>query len=466
VNTPAWFLLAAQLLLPAVVWSAERVDFLITGGTIVTLDDQWNVFENGFVAIRDAKIVAIGSASAQNLGDFQSTEIIDARNKVVLPGLINTHTHLPMVLFRGLADDLELNDWLNRVIFPAESRFVTREFVVAGTRLALAEMIRGGTTTCCDMYYFEDAIAEEASKAGLRAVLGQTVIDFPAPDNKTWSDAIASVEAFAGNWKQNELIQPAIAPHAAYTVSTEHLTEVALLAERLNLPIVIHLGEARSETDYTLKHYGQRPVSYLEQIGLLSPRVIGAHAIEVNHRELQILKRREVGICHCPQSNMKTAAGVAPIPQMLAAGLRVGLGTDGAASNNDLDLWEEIDTAAKLHKLHTGDPTVVSARQALRMAALGGARAIHLEEKIGSLEVGKMADLILLELDAPHLVPRYDIHSLLVYSAKASDVVDTIVNGQILMRNRQLQTLDLQQVIADAREFARRIRKPLAPAPQ
>jgi 5-methylthioadenosine/S-adenosylhomocysteine deaminase len=465
VSKPVCFFLAAQLLLPAVAMSGERVDLLITGGTVVTLDDQWNVFVNGFVAIRDAKIVAIGDASSRNLRDFQSAEILDARNKVVLPGLINTHTHLPMVLFRGLADDLKLDEWLSKHIFPAESRFVTREFVVAGTRLALAEMIRGGTTTYCDMYYFEDAIAEETSKAGLRAVLGQTVIDFPAPDNKTWSEAITSVEAFAGKWKQNELIQPAIAPHAVYTVSTEHLTEVSLLAEKLNLPIVIHLAEASSETDYTLKHYGQRPVSYLEQIGLLSPRVIGAHAIEVNNQELQILRRREVGICHCPQSNMKLAVGVAPIPQMLAAGLRVGLGTDGAASNNDLDLWQEIDTAAKLHKLHTGDATIVSARQALQMATLGGARALHLEERIGSLEVGKMADLIILELDAPHLVPRYDIYSLLVYSAKASDVVDTIVNGRILMRDRQLKTLDIKQVIDDARQYARRVRKPLESAP-
>lgn len=444
--------------------SGEQVDLLITGGTVVTIDDQWNVFENGFVAIRDAKIVAIGDNASKNLRDFQAAETIDARNKVVLPGLINTHTHLPMVLFRGLADDLKLNEWLYKHIFPAESKFVTREFVAVGTRLGLAEMIRGGTTTCCDMYYFEDAIAEETNRAGLRAVLGQTVIDFPAPDYKTWSEGLAAVEAFAEKWKPNELIHPAIAPHAAYTVSTEHLTEAASLAEKLDLPIVIHLAEARTETDYTLKHYRQRPVEYLEQIGLLSPRVIGAHVINVNHQELHILQRREVGICHCPQSNMKIAAGVAPVPQMLAAGLRVGLGTDGAASNNDLDMWQEIDTVAKLHKLHNGDATAVSARQALQMATLGGARALHLEEKIGSLEVGKMADLIILELDAPHLVPRYDIYSLLVYSAKASDVVDTIVNGKILMRNRQLKTLNLQQVIAEARQIAARIRKPLASA--
>jgi len=444
---------------------AEQIDLLISGGTIVTIDEQWNVYENGFVAIRDGMIVAIGDTAALAEHDFHPTETLDARNKIVLPGLVNTHTHLPMVLFRGLADDLELNEWLNKVIFPAESRFVTREFVVAGSELGLAEMIRGGTTTFCDMYYFEDAIAEATNKAGLRAVLGQTVIDFPAPDYKTWSEAIASVEAFAGKWEHNDLILPAIAPHALYTVSTEHLEEVDEMAERLDLPILIHLAEAKTESDFSLKHFGQRPILYLEQIGLLSPRVIGAHAIDVNDQELQILKKREVGIGHCPQSNMKIVAGVAPIPQMLAAGLRVGLGTDGAASNNDLDMWQEIDTAAKLHKLYTGDPTVLSARQALKMATVGGARALHLEESIGSLEVGKMADLILLDVDAPHLVPRYDVYSLLVYAAKASDVADVVVNGQVLMRDRQLKTLDIDHVMDEARSLATRLKSLQKAAP-
>ena len=389
--------------------------------------------------------------------------MIDARGRAVLPGLINTHTHVPMVLLRGLADDLELEDWLNNYMFPVESRHVTREFVAAGTRLGLAEMIRGGISTFCDMYYFEDAVAEETSRAGLRAVLGEVVVDFPAPDNKTWEEALAYVEKFADKWKGDALIVPAVAPHAPYTVGTEHLKQVHRLADRLDVPVVIHIAEAPSETGYTLKHFKARPVPYLERLGFLSPRVIGAHLVHVNDDEIQVLKQREVGVGHCPQSNMKLASGVAPIPDMLKAGLRVGLGTDGAASNNDLDMWEEMDTAAKLHKVVTGDPTVVSARQALEMGTIGGARAIHMEDKIGSLEVGKYADLITLDLDAPHLVPIYDIYSHLVYAAKASDVVDTVVNGRVLMRDRRLLTLDEEEVKAEARRYGRRVRESLKP---
>ncbi len=402
--------LAMALLPPSVGFSLESVDLLVTGGAVVTMDSEWNVYESGFVAIRGERIVEVGDAALLKARDYRAVEVIDARGRAVLPGLINTHTHVPMVLLRGLADDLELEDWLNNYMFPVESRHVTREFVAAGTRLGLAEMIRGGISTFCDMYYFEDAVAEETSRAGLRAVLGEVVVDFPAPDNKTWEEALAYVEKFADKWKGDALIVPAVAPHAPYTVGTEHLKQVHRLADRLDVPVVIHIAEAPSETGYTLKHFKARPVPYLERIGFLSPRVIGAHLVDVNDDEIEVLKQREVGVGHCPQSNMKLASGVAPIPDMLKAGLRVGLGTDGAASNNDLDMWEEMDTAAKLHKVVTGDPTVVSARQALEMGTIGGARAIHMEDKIGSLEVGKYADLITLDLDAPHLVPIYDIY--------------------------------------------------------
>ncbi len=440
---------------------ADSVDLLIAGGAVVTMDGQRRLYESGFVAIRGERIVEVGDAATLQARRYQARQVIDARGKVVLPGLINAHTHIPMVLFRGIADDLNLQDWLTKFIFPAEAKNVTREFVAAGTRLGLAEMIRGGTTTYVDMYYFEDTIAEETKKAGLRAVLGETVLDFPAPDNKTWQAAMAYTEKFAKRWKGDSLIVPAIAPHAPYTVKTEHLAEARALAERLDIPILIHLAEAPSEIEYMQKNYQARTIPYLEKIGFLSPRVIGAHVVHVNEEEIALLKQREVGIAHCPQSNMKLASGVAPIARMLKAGLRVGLGTDGAASNHDLSLWEEIDSAAKLHKLINHDPTVVSAPEALEMATIGGARAIHLERELGSLEAGKRADLIVVDLSASHLVPLYNLYSHLVYAAKASDVTDTIVNGRVLMRQRRLLTLDEAAAKAEARRYQRQVSQSL-----
>ena len=453
----------------SVVSSAQRrtisrdssVDVLITGGWVMTMDAARHLYEEGFVAIRGGRIVEVGDAATLKTRGYQARQVIDARGKVVLPGLINTHTHIPMVLFRGIADDLDLQEWLTKYIFPAEAKNVTREFVVAGTRLGLAEMIRGGTTTYVDMYYFEDAIAEETKKAGMRGVLGETVIDFPVPDNKTWEAALAYTEQFVKRWKNDPLIVAAVAPHAPYTVKTEHLNEARALAEQLDAPLITHIAEAPTETEFMEKTYHARTVPYLERIGFLSPRVIGAHVVHVNDDEIAILKRREVGVGHCPQSNMKLAAGVAPIPAMLKAGVRVGLGTDGAASNNDLDLWEEMDTAAKLHKLIAKDPTVVSAAQALEMATIGGARAIHLERELGSLEVGKRADLIVVDLSASHLTPVYNLYSHLVYATKASDVTETVVNGRQLMRNRQLLTIDEAAVKAQAREYQRRVSRSL-----
>lgn len=449
------------LLAPAHARAQEPVDLLITGGTVVTVDAQWRVFDPGFVAVRGDRIVAVGPMSELDSRPGDAGERIDAQGRIVLPGLVNTHTHVPMVLFRGLADDLELEEWLNDHIFPVEKRNVTREFVAAATPLGLAEMIRGGTTTYCDMYYFEDAVAQETAKAGLRGVLGQTVLDFPAPDNPTWREALASVEAFAREWRDHPLVTAAVAPHAAYTVSTAHLQEVRGLADRLAIPVVIHIAEDPSETEHTLEHYGAPPVTYLERIGFLSPRVVGAHLVHVNDDEIQILRRRDVGMGHCPQSNMKLAAGLAPVPSMLQAGLRVGLGTDGAASNNDLNMWEEMDTAAKVHKLVSDDPTVVSARQALEMGTMGGARALHMEDEIGSLEVGKRADVILVDRDAVHLVPMYDVYSHLVYATKASDVTHTIVNGRVLMQDRRLLTLDEDQIRSDARRYRQQVTKSL-----
>jgi 5-methylthioadenosine/S-adenosylhomocysteine deaminase len=432
------------------------VDLIVRGGTVVTMDGSRRVIENGGVAVNGGRIVAVGK-TAEIDRDYGAREVVNATGKVVIPGLINGHTHVPMTLFRGLADDMDLQEWLTKYIFPAEAKNVTEEFVRVGARLGLAEMIRSGTTTYCDMYYFEDAIADETFKAGMRGVLGETVIDFPVADNKTNEQAMAYVEKFVAHWKGNALIVPAIAPHAPYTVSEDHLKAVRAFSNRTGAPIVIHISETRREVDDSIKAKGASPVDYLNRIGFLNNRVIAAHMVWASDEELGLLKTLGVGIVHNPQSNMKLASGVAPVPEMLKRDLPVGLGTDGAASNNDLNLWEEMDTAAKLHKLISKDPKVVTAEEAFEMATLRGARALHLEKEIGSIEKGKRADLVIVDLDDLNQTPSYNIYSDLVYATKAADVRTVIVEGRVIMRDRRLLTLNEETIKADARRFRERI---------
>jgi 5-methylthioadenosine/S-adenosylhomocysteine deaminase len=414
---------------------------LITGGTVVTMDASHRVIDNGAVAVKGNQIVAVGTA-ADLSKRYRGAKVINAKGKAIIPGLINTHTHVPMSLFRGISDDLDLNDWLTKYIFPAEAKNVDEAFVRAGTRLGLAEMIRGGTTTYCDMYYFEDAIADESKRAGVRGVLGETVIDFPVADNKTWPQAMSYTERFINKWKNDDLIVPAIAPHAPYTVSTAHLKDVKALSDKLGADVVIHVDETKKEHDDIKRDHGDTPVTYLDKIGFLNNRTIAAHTVWITDKEIDILKARGVGSAHNPQSNMKLASGVAPIPAMLARDVAVGLGTDGAASNNDLDMWEEMDTAAKLHKEFSGDPKVVSAEQAFEMATIRGARALHLDSLIGSLEVGKRADIAIVDLDSLNQTPYFNIYSALVYSTKAADVRSVIINGRLVMLDRRLLTLN------------------------
>src|SRR5712671_5517005 len=432
------------------------VDLIVRGGTVVTMDGSRRVIENGGVAVAGGRIVAVGTRR-EIASQYTAAQTVEANGKLIVPGLINGHTHIPMTLFRGLADDLDLQGWLTKFIFPAEAKNVTEEFVRAGTRLGLAEMIRGGTTTYCDMYYFEDAIADETAKAGVRGVLGETVIDFPVADNKTNAEAMAYVEKFVSRWQGNDLIVPAIAPHAPYTVSEEHLKAIRAFSDRTGAPIVTHISETKREVDDSIKAKGASPVDYLNRIGFLSNRVIAAHMVWPSEEELGLLKKLGVGIVHNPQSNMKLASGVAPVPEMLKADLPVGLGTDGAASNNDLNLWEEMDTAAKLHKLISKDPTVINAREALEMATIRGARAIHQDKEIGSLEAGKRADLIIVGMDSVHQTPLYNIYSDLVYATKAADVRTVIVEGRVIMRDRRLLTLSEETIKADARRFRERV---------
>jgi 5-methylthioadenosine/S-adenosylhomocysteine deaminase len=436
----------------------QQVSLIVTDGTVVTMNRSGDVLAGGAVAIDGGGIVAVDHARAI-AGRFRAVETIDAAGQVVLPGLVNTHTHAPMVLYRGLADDLALTEWLEQYIFPAEARTVSPEFVRAGTRLAALEMIQSGTTTFADMYYFEEEVARAARAAGLRGVLGQTIIQFPVADAKTPADGLARAEAFVKAFRGDPLITPAVAPHSMYTLDGPALVASRDLARRLGVPTLIHLAETRDEVRIAKDRFGQSPVAYLEGLGFLGPGVVAAHGVWVSDAEVALLGSRGVGVAHNPESNMKLASGTAPVPAYLAAGVALGLGTDGAASNNDLDMFEAMRTASLLHKLHTLDPRVVGARAVLEMATVGGARALGMDRLVGSLEPGKRADLIAVAMSGARLTPMYDPLSHLVYVARGSDVLTTIVEGKVLMRNRRVLTLDEADVIEDARAWAERVRR-------
>ncbi|MDX6696318.1 MAG: 5-methylthioadenosine/S-adenosylhomocysteine deaminase [Blastocatellia bacterium] len=457
--------MTACFLAPA-TWAQQRrtrVDLMVRGGTIVTMDGARRVIEDGALVVSGGRIKAIGPR-AEIEAKYTAAETLDAVGRVVIPGLINGHTHIPMTLFRGLADDMDLQEWLTKYIFPAEAKNVTEEFVRVGTRLGLAEMIRGGTTTYCDMYYFEDAIADETARAGVRGVLGETIIDFPVADNKTHEEALAYSERFIRKWQGHALITPALAPHAPYTVSEEHLKAVRALSDRLKAPIVIHVSETQKEVDDITQSKGAPPVAYLARINFLNDRVIAAHMVFPTEEELGLLKRLGVGVVHNPQSNMKLASGVAPVPRMIADDLRLGLGTDGAASNNDLNMWEEMDTAAKLHKVFARDPKVVSALESFELATIRGARALHMEREIGSLEAGKRADFVIVDLNDLNQTPLYNIYSQLIYATKAADVRSVVIEGRVVMRDRRLLTLDENDIKARARVFREQVSQSLAPS--
>ena len=454
------FLLAA-LFLPSAARAAERerVDLLVTGGTVVTMDPARTVIENGAVAIRGERIVAVGPADELNRR-YRARRRLRADQHLILPGFINTHTHAAMNLYRGVADDRVLEEWLRDYIFPLEAKLTTADLVYWGTKLAALEMILGGTTTFTDMYYFEDEVARAASEAGLRAVVGQTILDFPAPDFHTPAETLRHTEEFIVRWRNHPLVIPAVAPHSAYTCSAETLRAAAELARRTGAPLLIHLAESAGEMKTLKERTGQTPVQYLAGLGVFEGRVLGAHCIYVDEADRALLAQKGVGCAHNPTSNIKLASGIAPVVALRAAGVPVGLGTDGAAgSNNDLDLMEEMDLAAKLQKIAANDPRVLPAPEALALATIEGARALGLEKEIGSLEPGKRADLILVRRDAPHAIPSYDVYSLIVYSLKASDVETSIINGRVVMERRRVLTLDEKEIRRHTEEYAARVRE-------
>ena len=435
----------------------EKVDLMVTGGLVVTMNGARTIYDDGAIAIKGDSIVAVGPR-ADIQEKYAGSESIDARGKLILPGFINGHTHVPMTLFRGLHDDVTLDDWLRKYIFPAEAKNVTEEFVRWGTRLAAAEQIRSGITTFADMYYFEDAVAEETKAAGMRGVLGETFIDFPAPDNKTEAAMLSYTQAFLKKWQGDPLIQAAAAPHSIYTCSRKTLEDASALARKYHAPILIHVAEMKKERDDSEKQNGSSPVQYLDRIGVLGPDVVAAHCIFVDAADRKTLAQRRVGCVYNPSSNMMLASGVAPVPEMRLEGVALGLGTDGpAGSNNDLDLMEEMDLAAKLAKITKMDPRALDARSVVEMATIDGARALHLEKEIGSLETGKKADLIVLTLDHPNAVPMYDVYAQLAYALKASDVETVIIGGRVVMRDRQLLTVNEAAAIAKAREYKKTV---------
>src|SRR5580700_7259388 len=439
----------------------NSADLLVSGGTFVTMDAKSCVIEDGAAAIRDGFIAAIGER-AEIESQHRALRTIDATDTLVLPGLINGHAHAAMSLFRGFADDHSLNDWLQKYIFPAEAQNVTEDFVEWGTRLSIVEMIRGGITTYADMYYFEDAVARVTHEAGMRGILGETIVDFPAPDHRTPAAALEYTQKFIDKWRNDSLITPAVAPHSIYTLSEENLQAAGALARRNGVPILIHIAEAPFETVQSRSRHGLSPVAYLSRIGLLGPDLVGAHCIWVDSADIAALRQFDVGSVHSPSSNMKLAAGVMPVVEMLAAGNRVGLATDGAASNNSQDLFDEMDLAAKLQKVTRMDPRVLPAKQVVEMATINGARALHLENAIGSLEPGKKADLILVDIGPAHATPMYDVYSEIVYALKASDVRTVVIAGKIVMKERQMLTLNEKEILAKAQEYKAKIAASLA----
>jgi 5-methylthioadenosine/S-adenosylhomocysteine deaminase len=435
-------------------------DILLTNATVLTMDEEFHTFESGFVAVTGDRIVAVGDSKLAS--EFTAGQIVDCGGQVLMPGLINAHTHAPMTLLRGLADDLRLDVWLLGYMMPVEREFVSPDFVRLGTSLACAEMIRSGVTTFADMYYFESAVAEATTAAGMRALCGQTVLKFPTPDAASYEDSLAAAREFVAAWKGHPLIVPAVAPHAPYTCTPEILQACSALAVEYDVPLHTHLSETLFEVEDSRREHGMPVIPWIKKQSLLEAKVLAAHCVHVDEGELRTLHNAGAGIAHNPTSNLKLASGIAPVVQMLKTGLNVGIGTDGPASNNDLDMFAEIHLAAILAKGGSGDPTALPARQALAMATQMGAHALHMGDVTGSLQAGKRADLILVDLSALHNSPafRHDPNSTyaqIVYAAKSSDVSSVMCNGRWLMRDRRLLTLNEPDLVLAARDYARRI---------
>ena len=442
----------------------RRATLVVTGGTVVTMDAQRRVLSPGAVAIDGTAIAAVDTPQAIAAA-FSAADVIRADGSVVMPGLINTHGHAPMVMYRGLADDLKLMDWLQKYIFPAEGKTVSAAMVRTGARLAALEMLQSGTTLHTDMYYFEEEVAKATKEAGIRGVLGQSIIGFPVADAKTPAEGLARAERFMQAFKGDPLIVATVAAHSMYTVDADSLKATRDLAARFGVPLLTHLAETREEVREALEKHQQSPTAYFESVGFWDAPGLAAHGVHLSDADIEILAKHRVAISHNPESNMKLASGAAPLTKLLKAGVVVGLGTDGAASNNDLDMFEAMRQAAFLHKLSEDDPTVASAQAVLEMATRGGAAAVGMGGRLGSLEAGKLADLIVVSMASARQTPMYNPVSHLVYVTRGDDVRTTIVNGRVIMRDRRVLTLDAAAVLADARKLAEQVRAAVATVP-
>ena len=433
--------------------STTPADLVITNATVVTMDGERRVIQSGTVVVRDATILDVGDAELASR--YAADESLDAGGDILMPGMINTHTHASMSIFRGLGDDVP--DRLRRYIFPLEAMVVNADNVHKGALLGAVEMALAGATTFVDMYYFEDEVARAAKAVGMRAVLGETVIGFPAPDAKEAYGGLDYARRFIAEYADDELIVPALAPHAPYTMDRPHLEAVARAAEELDVPVLVHLSETSAEIERIDEEFGLTPVEYLDEVGLLTDRLVAAHCIFVDDGDIALLRQRGVGVSHNIVSNIKAGKGVAPVLDMLAAGVDVGLGTDGPMSGNTLDMMGLLGYTAKLHKLASLDRRVMPARDVVEMATIGGARAIDMDDRIGSIEVGKLADLVVVDTDSVNMVPMYDVYSALVYSANARDVRTVVVGGRIIVRDGEVSTVDVEAIKRDVDELRERI---------
>jgi 5-methylthioadenosine/S-adenosylhomocysteine deaminase len=436
----------------------KKVDYIIRADYLLTMEGGLEVIRDGAVAVTGSEIIEAGTFGEISK-KHTAEKILNGKDKVVFPGLINTHTHAAMVYFRGLADDLPLMEWLQNHIWPAEGKWMNEDFVSDAVELACLEMLKAGVTTYCDHYFFQNAAGKKLERIGMRGVLGAGVIDFPFTGYAaSVEDYFVNAENLIKNWKGHELLTPCVAPHAIYTCGPENYKRANAMSEKYNVPIHTHLAETEIEVAECQKRFGKTPVEYLESIGLLSERLSAAHCVWLTDNEIELLAKRNVGVAHCIESNLKLASGFAPVPNMLKAGVNVALGTDGAASNNDLSILGEMATAAKVHKAVSKDPTVINSKTALSMATINGAKALGLGDKTGSIKPGKKADLVIANLNSPHLTPIYDIYSHIAYCMRPSDIETVMVNGKILVENGRTTTIDESEAMAKAREWQEKIK--------
>jgi 5-methylthioadenosine/S-adenosylhomocysteine deaminase len=435
----------------------QDVDIIVKAGQIITMDKHFSVLKNAAIAVDGGRIASLGAAEYV-LERFRSEEVVGGDDFIAFPGLVNTHTHSPMVYFRGLADDLPLKEWLEEHIWPAEKKWLSPEFVSDAAELAFLEMIKAGITSCNDMYFYGHEIAAAAKKIGMRATVGAGILDFPTRTAKDPAEYLEKAEAFIRDWREDGLISPCLAPHSPYACSPDTLRKAKALSEKYSVRLHIHLSDTEWEVGELMARYRSRPVTFLDSIGFFDKSVTAAHCIWVEDEEIEILANRGVGVAHCMESNLKLASGFAPVASMLAQGIRVTFGTDGAASNNDLNILSEMSTTAKVHKALSKDPTVLNARRVMLMATRWGAEALGLANLTGSIEAGKAADIVLADIRKPHLTPMYDIYSGIVYSMTAADIDSVLINGRLILRGRSLLTGDEPAILSRAREWGRRIR--------